>query len=78
MAQESRYYLMITALTSASNSCNSETSGGQKHVRSKAPGWESSPMAKGQIKSNKEVRKPKKEKPKPPEKVSVLNPAHKK
>ena len=50
MAQESSYYLMITALTSASNSCNSETSGGQKHVRSKAPGWESSPMAKGQIK----------------------------
>jgi hypothetical protein len=37
------------------------------------------PMAKGQIRSNKETRKPKKEKAKPPEKVSsVLNPAHKK
>jgi hypothetical protein len=36
-------------------------------------------MAKGQKKSNKEARKPKKEKPKPPEQVSsVLNPAHKK
>lgn len=28
-------------------------------------------MAKGQKKSNKEVRKPKKEKPKPPESVSL-------
>lgn len=36
-------------------------------------------MAKGQKKSNKEVRKPKKEKPKPAIQVSsVLNPAHKK
>ncbi len=36
-------------------------------------------MAKGQKKSNKEVRKPKAPKAKPPEQVSsVLNPAHKK
>jgi hypothetical protein len=36
------------------------------------------PMAKGQKKSNKEVRKPKQPKAKPPEVISVLNPAHKK
>jgi hypothetical protein len=35
-------------------------------------------MAKGQKKSNKEVRKPKQAKAKPAESVSVLNPAHKK
>jgi hypothetical protein len=35
-------------------------------------------MAKGQKKSNKEVRKPKQPKAKPPEVISVLNPAHKK
>jgi len=36
-------------------------------------------MAKGQKKSNKEARKPKQPKAKPPEVISsVLNPAHKK
>ena len=35
-------------------------------------------MAKGPKKSTKEVRKPKQAKAKPPESVSVLNPAHKK
>ena len=35
-------------------------------------------MAKGQKKSNKEVRKPKQPKAKPPETGAVLNPAHKK
>ena len=35
-------------------------------------------MAKGQKKSNKEVRKPKQAKAKPAESISVLNVAHKK
>ncbi len=35
-------------------------------------------MAKGQKKSNKETRKPKQPKAKPPEVISVLNPSHKK
>lgn len=35
-------------------------------------------MAKGQKKSNKEIRKPKKEKAKPPQSVSVMNVEHKK
>ena len=35
-------------------------------------------MAKGQKKSNKEIRKPKQPKAKPAESVSVLHPAHKK
>lgn len=35
-------------------------------------------MAKGQKKSNKEIRKPKKAKAKPAETISVLSTAHKK
>ena len=35
-------------------------------------------MAKGQVKSNKETRKPKQPKAKPPESVSAFSPAHKK
>jgi len=35
-------------------------------------------MAKGQKKSNKEIRKPKQPKAKPAEVISVLSPAHKK
>jgi hypothetical protein len=50
MAREVGNHPMTTALTPASNGCNPETGGGQKHVRSKAPKRGSSPANRRQVK----------------------------